>query len=233
MYWLAIPVTLATKTYITSKVSDGIANGIHKGTSTAKSEVLKKIYKGLYSSFLNVTFNIIVLCIAVYLIPKMVSEKETSNFIISTIYLVSILQGMMNFLLKIPILSKIIFAYKFNLKSYLKDEIYTEVHKQARIKAENEINNTFIIVRPIVRFFSPQPKNIAHSVAHSTSIRASKIIFHEIIKKVLILTLLFSSYYLIFRYIVAPFLLSSTTDMNMLETLIYPLRYSISFFFNF
>jgi len=230
MIWIVTPIaTFTIKKYISSEVSNAVYNGINEGVKTAKTEVLNLIYKGLYEAFFNISINIILLLIAVYFIP-IIAERSVSIFIIANVYLVSIIHGVYNFSTKIPIIFKIIYKYSLNFKSYLKDEIYDEVYRKAHYRANREIEDTFILFKPFVYMFGDSPSNIANRVAYSTSIRASEIIFHEIIKKVSIMIIFIFVYYTLFRYVVAPFLLENVVGMGVVDTILYPFIFSVEYF---
>lgn len=230
MIWLIAPVaTFAIKKYISSKISDALYNGIEEGVRTAKTEVLNAIYKGLYAAFSNISINIILLLMAVYLVP-IFAERDISIFIIANVYLASIIHGAYNVYAKLPIAYRITSKYRLDFKSYLKDEIYAKAYSEAEYRARREIEDTFILFKPFVFMFGDSPSEIAHMVANSTSIRASEIIFHEVIKKVSVIAAFVVIYYMLFRYVVAPFLLHDVTGMGVIDTLIYPFIFSIKYF---
>jgi len=230
MIWYIAPVaTFVVKKYISSEISNAVYNGIEEGIRTAKTEALNSIYKGLYASFSNISINIIFLLMAVYLVP-IFAERDVSIFIIANVYLASIIHGVYNMYTKIPIAYKIIFNYGLDFKSYLRCEIYNKAYSEAKYRARREIEDTFVLFKPFVYMFGDSSIQIAHRVAHSTSIRASQIIFHEVIKRASIIAVFIVIYYMLFRYVVAPFLLHDVTGMGIIDTLIYPFRFSIEYF---
>lgn len=230
MIWLAAPVaTFAIKKYISSEIADAVARGIEEGVKTAKSEAVNAIYKGLYAAFSNTSINIALLLIAVYLVP-IVAARDISIFIIANVYLASVIHGVWNVFIKMPIAHKIILEYRLDFKSYLKDEIYDKAYSEARYRASREIEDTFVLFKPFVYMFGDSPSEIAHRVAHSTSIRASDVIFHEVIKRASIIAVFVAVYYMVFRYVVAPFILHDVTGMGIIDTLIYPFIFSIKYF---
>ncbi|MGJ0301849.1 hypothetical protein NG774_00735 [Aliarcobacter cryaerophilus] len=230
MIWYTVPVvTFAIKKYISSKISDAVHKGIDEGVKTTKSVAINAIYKGLYASITNISINITLLIIAVYLMP-MIAERNISIFIIANVYLASVIHGIWNIFIKIPIASKIILKYRLDFKSYLKDEIYNKVYSKAYYRASSEIEDTFILFKPFVYLFGDSPSEIAHRVAHSTSLIATEVIFHEVIKKASVMVIFVVVYYMAFRYVVAPFLLHDVTGMGVIDTLIYPFIFSIKYF---
>ena len=230
MFWIIAPVaTFAVRKYISDEISDAVYNGIEEGVKTARTEALNAIYKGLYSAFSNISINIILLLIAIYLVP-LIAKKDISIFIIANVYVGSIIHGIYTSYTKIPILYKIVSKYKLDFKSYLKDEIYSKAYSEAYHRADKEIEDTFILFKPFVSVFGDSPDEIAHRVAHSTSLKASEIIFHEVIKKASIIAIFIVVYYVLFRYVVAPFLIHDVTGMGIFDTLIYPFIFSIKYF---
>lgn len=233
MFWIIVPVvTFSIKKHISSKISSAVHDGIEKGIKIAKIEAINAIYKGLYAAFSNISINIILLLMAVYLVP-MIAERDVSIFIIANVYLSSIIHGVYNVYTKIPIAYKVLSDYRLDFKLYLKDEIYNKTYSKARYRARREIEDTFILFKPFVYVFGDTPSEIAHRIAHSTSIRASEIIFHEVIKKVSIIVMFIAAYYILFRYVIAPFLLHDVTGMGVIDTLIYPFIFSIKYFASF
>ena len=232
MIWFIIPVaTFAVKKYISNEISNAVYNGIEEGVKTAKTEALNTIYKGLYSAFSNISINVILLLVAIYFVP-LIAKKDISIFIIANVYLASIIHGIYNTYYKIPILYKIVSKYKLDFKSYLKDKIYDKAYSEAYYRANREIEDTFILFKPFVNFFGESPSEIAHKVAYSTSIKASEIIFHEVIKKASVIAVFITVYYVLFRYVVIPFLIHDKTGMGIFDTLIYPFVFSIKYFIN-
>jgi len=206
MIWYIAPVaTFVVKKYISSEISNAVYNGIEEGIRTAKTEALNSIYKGLYASFSNISINIIFLLMAVYLVP-IFAERDVSIFIIANVYLASIIHGVYNMYTKIPIAYKIIFNYGLDFKSYLRCEIYNKAYSEAKYRARREIEDTFVLFKPFVYMFGDSSIQIAH-----------RVVFIVI-------------YYMLFRYVVAPFLLHDVTGMGIIDTLIYPFRFSIEYF---
>lgn len=233
MIWLIVPVaTFAAKKYISSEISNAVHNGIERGVKTAKTEALNAIYKGLYAAFSNITINVVLLLMAVYLVP-LIAERDTSLFAIANVYLASIIHGVYNAYTKIPIVYKVISKYRLDFKSYLKDEIYDKVYSEARSAASREIEDTFILFKPFVYIFGDSPSEIAHRIAYSTSIKASEIIYQEVLKNVVIVAVFIAVYYVLFRYVVAPFILHDATGMGVIATLIYPFVFSVKYFASF
>ncbi|WP_323816474.1 hypothetical protein [Cellvibrio sp. NN19] len=230
MYWLIFPAATAViRHYVSSKISDAIFDGVREGIETAKTEALNTIYKGLYGAFLNISINIALLLMAVYLLPLFL-EREMSIFFIANVYLASIMHGAYNTLSKIPVVYAIAFQYKLNFKSYIRDEIYFKAYKETHRRASNEIEDTFFVFKPFVYVFGDTPSEIAHRVAKGTSVSASEIIFHEIVKKILIIAIFIFSYFVMFRYVVAPFLLHEVTGIDVFDALVCPFVFSIKYF---
>lgn len=233
MYLLILPaVTFGIKTYVSNKIADAISSGIREGVETAQKEVLKAIYKGLYNAFSNVCINIVLLVAAVYFLPLFAS-REASIFIVANVYLASLIHGVYNCISSIPVTYKIVRHYRFDLKSYLKDELYKEAYSCAYERAKHKIDNAFFLSKPFVYLFGSAPREIAYKIALPTSIKASEIIYHEIIKKVSIIVMLLTLYYALFRYIVAPFLIEDVTGLSVMDTLIYPFIFSVEYFLSF
>lgn len=222
MIWLLAPpiIILGLKGYVSSRVSEAINDGSY----LAKNQTIREIYKTFVSSFVTITINLSLLMIAVYGFPYLL-ERNTSILIIASVYISSVLHGLMKFKKQIPTIKKIITKYKFNIKNYIKDQIYEEAYNEAY----SEIRSLGFFKRKIYNMFGES----AHSIARKISESAIERVFREAGKIFTNLIIILIVYYMISRFIVTPFLITSSTSLNTIDVLFYPFIFSFEHFLNF
>lgn len=204
-------------------VNDSVAEGITDGISKAKFEVERKITQALVATFLNISINIILLVLAIYILP-MLSDKDAVIYTICSVYFGSIIYGVYRVIENLPLMFKFIFEYKLNLEGYIYDEIYKEVRKKAGCK----INNMNFISRALNDMFGRSASSIAYSISRSTT----NIVIKKVTSVAVILAIIFFVYVVVFRVMVAPVLIESTTELNVFQAALYPLLYTVDYFFN-
>jgi hypothetical protein len=220
MIQFAVPVVIGITKLIVNKT---VAEGISDGVSEAKYEVDRKITKSLVSTLINIFINVVSLMVAIYLLPFVV-DTEVVIYVVCSVYLGSILYGLYGVIVNSPLIFKFVFQHKLNLRDYVYNEIYSEAH----IKARNEINTTNIIVRALNGVFGKSASDIASSIAHSTT----NIVIKKVTSIVVILSIIFLAYVLIFRVLVSPILIENSTQLNVFQAAFYPLLYAVDYFFH-
>lgn len=215
-----VPVVITSlKIFVKHSVTEGIADGI----SEASFKIERKMIKVIISTFLNIFVNVVLLVFAVYFLP-LVFDKYIVIYAVCSVYLGSIIYGLYSVIENFPIMLKYIFKYKLNLKHYIYNEIYAEAHN----KTISQISKMNIFKKGLNRIFGESPSNIAYSIASSTT----SIVIKKVTLIVIILTISFTAYVVIFRIIVAPILIDNSTQLNVFQAILYPLLYTMDYFFN-
>lgn len=220
MYQFIAPAAVVMiKILVRHSVSNAIADGI----SEARYEVDKRTTRSLVSSLVNIVVNVSSLLLAVYVSPYFF-DISVIVYLVSSIYLGSILYGCYSILINAPSIFKYIFIHKLNLEDYVHDEIYNE----SRSAAQSEINNKNFIVRGLNSLFGKNSSEIASDIAYF----ATRLVFRKLIIFSFIIGLVTGAYVLIFRIIVAPVLIEESTGLGIFQAALYPIAVSIDYFFN-
>lgn len=216
---LAVPAGIfVIKSFVKNRVSEAISEGVKE----TKSEVLHTLHIYQTESIIKIFFNVILFLIATLLIPKLFN-KDISILIICSVYMVSIIEGTISAFKRIPILLEIIFVYKLNIISYIYDETYNRVLYETR----RELSELNFLSKLVNNLFGENEYEYARRIA-TTSMQT---IHTKIINIIIKLTIIFLAYILIFRFLIAPFLMENVTGLSMLKSAIYPIFYSIDYFF--
>ncbi|SFU28711.1 hypothetical protein SAMN05216339_101153 [Nitrosomonas eutropha] len=214
------PATIfLVKAVFKKQIEDGIADGI----ITAKYEVERNIWRALFSTFSNISINVTLLTSSVYLLP-FITSKEIVIYIICSVYLGSIFYSLYSVIKNMPLVLKIFFDHKLNLKEYVHSEIYIEAYKEAHY----QISEKNIVIRILNNFWGAS----ASSIASTISRRTTNIVIKKVTSIVFIVIVLLLVYSLIFRIMVAPLIIENATQFNVFQAAIYPLLYAIDYFFS-
>ncbi|MBF0101269.1 MAG: hypothetical protein HQK77_10215 [Desulfobacterales bacterium] len=211
-------VIFITKALVRHHISHAIADGV----SEAKYEVDKKTTRTLVSSLMNMTINIFLLIAAVYISPFFLDHFSVT-FLVSSIYLSSIIYSCYSVLMNARPILKFIFSHKLNLKDYVHDEIY----KEALTKAHIELNKRNVFVRIINSFYGKSASEIASDIANQTTM----IVLRKVTVIAMMITTVIVVNSLIFRMMVAPAIIKNVTDFNMFQAALYPIALSVDYFF--
>jgi hypothetical protein len=110
-----------------------------------------------------------------------------------------------------------------NLHSYINARIQREVldhlHK-ADVRG-------FLLKRLLKRIFFHSNEQIAYAVAR----KATPAIWNRVLGRLLVTATALVSYIIVFRFIVAPYLVTKSTKLTIWQALLYPLAYASDFFF--
>lgn len=177
-------------------------------------------YRELLTNFL---INIIILLFAIYIFPFFTENKEIIVLLITSVYSSSILYSVYSFYKNRNTLWKIIFDNKLNLKKYIESKIYTEV----RQKTYRKIGN----INPIKKYFLDlfTPSTTTHSIAKDISKKSSIEAWKNISKLLITLGFYYFLYVVVFRSIVAPYLIKDATNLSTFESFYYPFVASIEY----
>jgi hypothetical protein len=220
MYFIVGPIVVAaTKVLVKKAVSEAVSEGISK----ARYEVEKRITKSLVSSLFNIIINVVSLMVVIYVVPIW-ADSEVVVYLVCSVYLGSILYGIYSIVVSYPLMLSFVFEHKFSLKEY----VYREVYWEARSQAGYEIGRRNIIARALNGIFGMSASDIASSIAYATT----RLVIKKVLSIVLVLSTIFLVYVLVFRIMVAPVLIESTTHLNMFKAALYPIFYSIDYFFD-
>ena len=79
-------------------------------------------------------------------------------------------------------------------------------------------------------FGSRSAQDIAQTIARHSAVNASTLIWAYLWKKGLLWIIVLITYYLLARFLVIPFLISQETQLSLLDTLIYPIVFTLNYF---
>lgn len=213
---VAAGIFLAFKTVVNYKTNKAIRGGVYE----ARNKVISFIKSKVLSQFISIICNVVAFLIAVFLIGPQFS-KENAIFIISVVYLSSVLYTVYNIVSNVPEIYKFIFIYRFNLKDFISDKIYFEV--MAEVRREKANLNWYESI--FDKFFGKKDSVIAREITNNALYLTWSYLISMGIKFLIAIIV----YLVIFNVITRPYLLTEYTGLGNLQVLIYPFLFSIDY----
>lgn len=216
--------TNIAKHFVTEQEEEGIAAGIARGSEEAVQEVQSLLSRQFKHALIRLSINSLLLIAAVLLIPVLFSHAA-AVFLIALSYFISLLQGIWQSLHYLRFFKDIYRSHRLNLKIYLEARIYERVYEIAAAEAAQKTDNLWH------QFFgSRSAQDIAQTIARHSAVNASTLIWAYLWKKGLLWIIVLITYYLLARFLVIPFLISQETQLSLLDTLIYPIVFTLNYF---
>jgi len=225
--------------YIDNSVAANLNEGVLKGTILAKSETLRKIRSILISSLIVLAINIFILLFVIF-VP--IFSSSTQIFAICTVYMSSVLHTAFKSIRKWRVYKEIIVNYKLNIFKYIFDkirgevsiEVETRARKELQERLDKEFSEMGYLKSSWVYLFGKSKEQIhketCPKVYEPIIENTMKEIVPVVITKVIIYIIIFFTYILLFRLIVAPELLKDSTNLNTIQAFFYPFLHSIDYF---
>jgi hypothetical protein len=200
-------------------VGKKVAQAVDETAATAISQISRT----LIISLVEISINILLFLAILYAARSFV-DFQTSLTMICSAYVGSLIYSIckavknFNFIL---ILSR---DYRLNLKRF----IYEQIYQNARSEAQKTLAGMGLMKRIVYKIAAgPGADTIALRVATG----AMPLIWKRISARLLAVLITMLLYILIFRVIVAPFLIRETAHFSLLQALLWPFAFSIDFFF--
>ena len=201
-------------------VGQKVNQGIDESTTTAVSQISRALIVNLVEVSIN-----ILLFLGVIYGSGTVFDFRISLTIICSVYVGSLMHSIYKFVKNLDFLWILGRDYHLNLKRY----IFSQIYMNARSKAQVKLNGMGAIKRMVYKATAgPGPDTIAMRVAKG----ALPLIWNRVSTRLLAVLFTVVLYILIFRIIVAPFLIQETVHFSLFQAFLWPFAYSIDFFFH-
>ncbi|WP_147284747.1 hypothetical protein [Haemophilus paraphrohaemolyticus] len=105
--------------------------------------------------------------------------------------------------------------------------IYNQTYKKVLDGVRKETRNLSLFKKTMNYFFGEDERVIARRVTSE----AVDSIYTRVINIIIRIILMFFAYLLIFRVLIAPFLMENATGLSMFKSAIYPIFYTLDYFF--
>jgi hypothetical protein len=207
---------------IRAVVSGQVRRSIRHGIALSATEAVAHFTGFLTSSIVDVTVNVLVITAALFWAPRWFSDA-TAVLIVCSVYASSMLHGGTKLLCNARFLLVLCKHHHLNLKRLLYEEIYHSAHWQAA----EQISKLGVLKRACYALGrGPSAECIARQIAET----AVPLIWRRILMRATIAVVTIFVYVVVFRCLVAPFLIRQSTAMSLFQAFLWPFAYSIDYF---
>jgi hypothetical protein len=204
--------------------SSAVEKKVDQSVDETVTLAVGQISRSLAASLLEISINILIFLAVIYQSGTFF-DFRTSLTIICSVYVGSLMYSIYKVIKNFNFIWILGRDYHLNLKRYIFEQIYQNVRSEAQAKLDGmgRIKHMFYKA-----FAGPGATTVALRVAHG----AMPLIWQNVSAKLLAVSITAMLYILIFRMIVAPFLIQETAHFSLLQALMWPFAFSIDFFFH-
>lgn len=183
---------------------------------------VKRIFALFTEMMIRIVVNVLLLLIAVYGSGWLL-RRNMSILVICSVYMASIVESAVRLLRGLPDLFIFAVKHRFNLYSYINARIRQEVLQRLY---EQDFRRS-IFKRLFKKIMLHSNEQIAYDVAQ----KATPAIWNRVLGRLFITATALVSYVVVFRFVVAPYLVTKSTKLTIWQALLYPVAYASDFFF--
>jgi hypothetical protein len=183
---------------------------------------VRRILRVLTAQVVKSLVNIALLLVAVYCSGWFLSRRISILFICS-VYMASVIESLVRLLQALPHIFPILFVHHGNLRSYLHARIQREVYGRLRY----DDARSSLAKRLFKRLMLHSNEVISSEVAQ----KAISAVWSRVVGRLTATSIALVAYVVIFRFIVAPYLIAGHTKLTVWQALIYPIALASDYFF--
>ncbi len=189
---------------------------------TAEYVSVRRIFALLTELMVRIAVNVLLLLVAVYG-SRLFLGRHVSVIVICSVYMASIVESIVRLLRGLPDIFLFTIKHRFNLRSYINARIRQEVLE--RLYRE-DVRGLFF-----KRLFKKVMLHSNEQIAYEVAQKATPAIWNRVLARLLITVTSLVIYVVVFRFVVAPYLVTRFTKLTIWQALLYPLAFASDFFF--
>ncbi len=216
MILFAFPFGLAVAKLL---ASDYVASRIQVET---EYESVKRILELFTAQIVKIVVNVLLLVVAVYGAGWFFSRRM-SVLVICTVYMASVIEGLVRFFRGLPDLFSLLSVHHGNPRSFISGRVHREVY-QRLVEADARGS---LVRRLFKQIMLRSNEDIARDVVQ----RTTPAIWRRVIGRFAVTTTALVAYIVVFRFLVAPYLITGHTKLTVWQALLYPVAYASDYFF--
>lgn len=214
--YFAVPISLAIAKLL---ASDYVSSHIRIKT---EYESVKRILAVFTAQIAKIAMNVLLLLAAVYG-SGWVFNRRMSVLVICSVYMASVVEGLVRLLRGLPDLFSLIFVHRGNPRSFIRANVHREVYR--RLCEDDE--RCSLVKRVFKRIMLRSNEELAREVAH----KATSAIWGRVVGRFLATATALAAYIVFFRFLVAPYLITGHTRLTVWQAMLYPVAYASDYFF--
>ncbi len=201
-----------------------LASDYVSGHIQAKTEYesVKRILALFTAQIVRSVVNMLLLLVAVYGAGWVFSHR-TSVLVICTVYMASVVEGLVRLVRGLPDLFALVFVHHGNPRSFIRMRVQREVY-QRLVEADARGS---IFGRLFKQFLFRPNEELARNVAQ----KATPAIWRRVLGRFAVTATALVVYVVVFRFMVAPYLVTGHTKLTVWQALLYPVAYASDYFF--
>jgi len=185
-------------------------------------ESVKRILALFTAQIIKIVVNVLVLLLAVYG-AGWVFSRGTGVLVICTVYMASVVESLLRLLRGLPDLLSFLFVHRGNPRSFISMRVQQEVYQRL---VEGDARGSLFR-----RLFKRVLLRSNEALARDAAEKAAPEIWRRVLGRFAAATTALVVYVVVFRFIVAPALITGHTKLTVLQALLYPIAYASDYFF--
>jgi hypothetical protein len=216
MILFAFPLGLAVAKLL---ASDYVAGRIQVET---EYESVKRILELFTAQIVKIVVNVLLLVVAVYGSGWFL-KRGVSVLIICTVYMGSVVESLVRLLRGLPDLFSLVIIHRCNPRNFIRMRVQREVCQRL---GDADVRSS-LFRRLFKQIMLRSNEEIAREVAY----KVTPAIWSRVVGRFLATATALVAYIVIFRFMVAPYLIAGRTKLTVWQALLYPVAYASDYFF--
>jgi hypothetical protein len=183
---------------------------------------VKRILALFTAQIVRTVVNMLLLLVAVYG-AGWVLDRRTSVLVICSVYMASVVEGLVRVMRGLPDIITLLFVHHGNPRSFIRAKVHQEVYRRLIEADARRSAFTRLFKRLLVRSNEEIAREVAHGVTSA--------IWSRVVGRLIATTTALIAYIILFRFLVAPYLITRQTTLTAWQALLYPVAYASDYFF--
>ena len=185
-------------------------------------ESVKRILALFTAQIVKIVVNVLLLLVAVYGSGWFL-KRGTSVLVICSVYMASVVESLVRLLRGLPDLFSLLFVHHGNPRSFISGKVHREVYQRL---VETDARNSMF-----KRLFKHIMLRSNEEIAREVAQKATPAIWGRVVGRFMATATALVAYIVVFRFLVAPYLITEHTKLTVWQALLYPIAYASDYFF--
>jgi hypothetical protein len=185
-------------------------------------ESVKRILALFTEQIVRIVVNVFLLLAAVYG-SGWILNRRMSVLVICSVYMASVVESLVRLLRSLPDLFSFVVTHRCNLRDFISRRVQREVYE--KLGAADARSSIF------KRLFKQALLRSNEEIAREVAQQATPAIWGRVVGRFTGTATALVAYVVVFRFMVAPYLIAGHTKLTVWQALLYPVAYASDYFF--
>ena len=185
-------------------------------------ESVRRILSMFTAQIVKIVVNAVLLLLAVYGAGS-IFNRRTSVLVICSVYMASVVESLVRLLRGLPNLFSLVFIHGLSPHSFIRARVQREVYQRL-----GEVDARRSVFR---RLFKQIMLRSNIEIAREVAQKATPVIWSRVAGRFTATATALVAYIVVFRLLVAPYLITGHTKLTVWQALLYPVAYASDHFF--